>query len=129
MRADEANAEGLDSRLLWLNEQALMLKQLRRSVSGPRDSHLRGRYIASAQLADIDGIEERMHRTTVTIDLAELRKAEGNLGTHGIKQTINRALVEVNRRIALERAAKYVESGRPSVPDWDAFVAWRKRAP
>ena len=67
-----------------------------------------------------------MHKTTVAIDLEALRKAEENLGTHGFKQTINRALVEVNRRIALERGVRYLEAGRQSVPDWESFRAWRK---
>ncbi len=67
-----------------------------------------------------------MHKTTVAIDLEALRKAEENLGTRGFKQTINQALVEVNRRIALERGVRYLEDGRESVPDWESFRAWRK---
>ena len=67
-----------------------------------------------------------MHKTTVAIDLEALRKAEENLGTHGFKQTINRALVEVNRRIALERGVRYLEEGHESVPDWETLRAWRR---
>jgi hypothetical protein len=66
-----------------------------------------------------------VHKTTVEIDLEEFRQAEGNLGTHGFKETINRALIEVNRRIALEQAVLYVQEGRDSAPDWDTFVARR----
>ncbi len=67
-----------------------------------------------------------MHKTTVEVDLEEFRAAEGNLGTHGFKETINAALVEVNRRIALERAVLYVEQGRESVPDWASLLTWRR---
>ena len=67
-----------------------------------------------------------VHKTTVTIDLEELHKAEGNLGTHGFKETINCALVEVNRRMALERAVRYLEAGQDSVPDWNTLQAWRR---
>ncbi len=67
-----------------------------------------------------------MHKTTVAIDLDELRKAQGNLGTRGFKETINRALVEVNRRIALERGVRYLEAGHESVPDWETLRAWRR---
>lgn len=66
-----------------------------------------------------------MHRTTVEIDVRELRAAERNLGTSGFKETINRALATVNRLAALERAVRYLERERDSVPDWDAFRSRR----
>ena len=62
-----------------------------------------------------------MHRTTVEIDLDLLHAAERNLGTRGYKQTLNRALEDVNRRAALDRAARYLDDGRESVPSWDAL--------
>jgi hypothetical protein len=68
-----------------------------------------------------------MHRTTVEIDIQQFREAERNLGTHGFKETINRALTAVNRLAALERAVGYLEQGRESVPDWDRFWARRGR--
>ena len=68
-----------------------------------------------------------MHRTTVEIDLDEFHAAERNLGTHGYKETLNRALEDVNRRAALDRAVRYVEEGKESVPRWD--VLRRSRQP
>ena len=65
------------------------------------------------------------HKTTVEIDTEALAKAEIALGTNGIKETVNRALAEVNRRDALGRAAQYVEDGQLHVPDERALAAWR----
>lgn len=65
------------------------------------------------------------HKTTVEIDTDELRKAEAVLGTSGIKQTVNGALKEVNRRAALEAAAQYVLAGEMHVPDEATWSAWR----
>lgn len=66
------------------------------------------------------------HKTTVEIDMEELRRAEDTLGTSGIKETVNRALVEVNRRAALERAAEYVLAGELHLPDQATWAAWRE---
>jgi len=66
------------------------------------------------------------HKTTVEIDTEELAKAEIALGTNGIKETVNRALEEVNRRDALERAARYVSNGELHVPDEQTLAAWRE---
>ena len=66
------------------------------------------------------------HKTTVEIDTEELAKAETVLGTSGIKETVNRALEEVNRRDALERAARYVQNGRLHVPDEETLATWRE---
>lgn len=68
-----------------------------------------------------------MHRTTVEVDVRQLREAERNLGTSGFKETINRALATVNRLAALERAVRYLELERDSVPDWNAFWCRRGR--
>ena len=59
--------------------------------------------------------------------MRQLREAELNLGTTGFKETINRALATVNRLAALERAVRYLELERESVPDWDRF--WARRNP
>ncbi len=68
-----------------------------------------------------------MHRTTVEIDLDAFHAAERNLGTRGFKETLNRALDDVNRRAALDRAVRYVEQERESVPGWDALERSRRR--
>lgn len=52
--------------------------------------------------------------------------AEAALGTRGIKETVNRALEEVARRAALERAAEYVLAGELRVPDEASVSAWRE---
>jgi len=57
-----------------------------------------------------------MHKTTIELDLEQLREAERNLGTEGFKETVNSALREVNRRAALKRAAQYVREGHLSTP-------------
>lgn len=66
------------------------------------------------------------HKTTVEIDLDELKKAEQHLGTHGIKETVNTALKEVNRRLALDGAAAYVLAGNLHVPDEQTWASWRE---
>jgi hypothetical protein len=68
-----------------------------------------------------------MHRTTVEIDLDAFHAAERNLGTRGFKETLNRALDDVNRRAALDRAVRYVEQARESVPGWEALERSRRR--
>jgi len=57
-----------------------------------------------------------MHKTTIEVDLDQLREAERNLGTEGFKETVNGALRDVNRRAALRRAAQYVREGKLSTP-------------
>ena len=65
-----------------------------------------------------------MHRTTVELDLDAFHAAERNLGTRGFKETLNRALEDVNRRAALDRAVRYVED-RESLPAWEALERTR----
>jgi hypothetical protein len=67
-----------------------------------------------------------MHRTTVEIDLDAFHAAERNLGTRGFKETLNRALEDVNRRAALDRAIRYVEQERESMPGWDVLERARR---
>jgi hypothetical protein len=66
------------------------------------------------------------HKTTVEIDIDELAKAGIALGTSGIKDTVNGALKEINRRVALENAARYVLSGELHVPDEETWARWRE---
>lgn len=65
-------------------------------------------------------------KTTVEIDVQELQKAQESLQTHGIKETVNAALREVNRKSALKGAAAYVLSGRMHLPDDEAWAGWRE---
>lgn len=65
-------------------------------------------------------------KTTVEIDVEELEKAQESLQTHGIKETVNAALKEVNRRAALKEAAAYVLSGSMHVPDEETWAGWRE---
>lgn len=67
-----------------------------------------------------------MHKTTIEIDEEALRQAEANLGTHGYKETVNRALHDVNRRAALARGAKYIREGREHLPDARVWAAYRE---
>ncbi len=66
------------------------------------------------------------HKTTVEIDLEALNEAAENLGTRGVKQTINTALKEINRRGALLRAAEYVRAGKLHLPDEETWAGWRE---
>ncbi|HEY5320831.1 MAG TPA: hypothetical protein VIJ76_08135 [Galbitalea sp.] len=64
-------------------------------------------------------------KTTVEIDLNELKQAQRNLQSRGIKETVNSALREVNRTAALKRAAAYLLAGKLHVPDERAWAASR----
>jgi hypothetical protein len=50
-------------------------------------------------------------RTTLVLDLDELERAQNVLGTRTTRDTVNRALREVNRQAALRRAAALVRQG------------------
>jgi hypothetical protein len=50
-------------------------------------------------------------RTTLVLDLEELRRAQEILGTKTTRETVNRALHEVNRVAALRGAAAMVRRG------------------
>lgn len=67
-----------------------------------------------------------LHKTTVEIDLDALSEAQAVLGTNGVKDTLNAALREVNRKAALAAAAQLVRSGAFHVPDEKTWAAWRK---
>jgi hypothetical protein len=49
-----------------------------------------------------------LQRTTLTLDLDQLKRAQGVLGTKTARDTVNQALREVNRQAALRRAAALV---------------------
>ena len=68
-------------------------------------------------------------KTTVEIDVQALAQAQDTLQTHGIKETVNAALREVNRKAALKEAAAYVLSGRMRTPDDDAGPPGVSRGP
>jgi predicted O-methyltransferase YrrM len=53
----------------------------------------------------------RLHRTTIDIDVEAFERAREVLGTRGYRDTIDRALREVDRREALRRAAALVRGG------------------
>ncbi len=50
-------------------------------------------------------------RTTLTLDLDELKRARETLGTKTTRETVNQALHEVNRHADLRRAAALVREG------------------
>jgi Arc/MetJ family transcription regulator len=50
-------------------------------------------------------------RTTIEIDLALLRQAQGALGTKGLKDTVERAFREAIRRHLRDRLAQRIEAG------------------
>jgi hypothetical protein len=51
------------------------------------------------------------HRTTLVLDVVELKRAQQVLGTKSARETVNRALHEVNRQAALRRAAALIRRG------------------
>ncbi len=50
-------------------------------------------------------------RTTLVLDLDQLRRAQHVLGTRTTRETVNRALREVNRQAGLRCAAALVRRG------------------
>ncbi len=71
-------------------------------------------------------IQKRMHKTTVEIDLDALEEAQRHLGTSGFKETLNRALEEVNAGARARQAAQYVAEGRMSMPTLEELREMRK---
>jgi hypothetical protein len=51
------------------------------------------------------------HRTTLELNLSELERAKRTLGTNTMRETVNRALREVNRQADLRAAAALVRAG------------------
>jgi hypothetical protein len=75
----------------------------------------------------VAGTGHTIKRTTVDLDLDELRAARAVLGTETTKDTINTALREVRRRAALSNAAALIRQGGLDVIDPDALAALRQR--
>jgi Arc/MetJ family transcription regulator len=67
-----------------------------------------------------------IHKTTIEIDMTELDAAKEILGTGTIRDTVNTALREVNRRVALARAASLVEQGGFDIVDPEELAALRR---
>jgi predicted O-methyltransferase YrrM len=57
------------------------------------------------------GFRTHTQRTTLELDVDELRRAKHNLGTRTTRDTVNQALHEVNRLHALRRAADLIRAG------------------
>jgi Arc/MetJ family transcription regulator len=53
----------------------------------------------------------KRHRTTIELDPVELNRAKRTLGTKTTRDTVNRALREVNRQADLRAAAALVRAG------------------
>jgi hypothetical protein len=53
----------------------------------------------------------KLHRTTVDVDVDAFERARELLGTRGYRDTIDRALREVDRQAALRRAADLIREG------------------
>jgi Arc/MetJ family transcription regulator len=54
---------------------------------------------------------ERIHRTSIDLDLDALERAQRILGTTTIRDTVDKALREVDRVAALRRAADLILEG------------------
>jgi Arc/MetJ family transcription regulator len=57
------------------------------------------------------GSNSKTHRTTVELDPLELERAKKTLGTKTTRDTVNQALLEVNRKADLRAAATLVRAG------------------
>jgi Arc/MetJ family transcription regulator len=67
-----------------------------------------------------------VHRTTIDLDVNELQLARETLGTTTTKDTVNRALREVNRTAALRRAAALVRHGDLNIVQPDDLASLRR---
>lgn len=65
-------------------------------------------------------------RTTLVLDLDELERAQIVLGTRTIRDTVNRALREVNRQAALRRAAALVRQGGLDIVEPEELTELRR---
>jgi hypothetical protein len=70
--------------------------------------------------------EHVVQKTTVEVDMTELDAAREILGTVTIRDTINTALHEVNRRVALARAAAAIQQGAFEMIEPDELAALRR---
>ena len=70
-------------------------------------------------------VDHPVKRTSVDIDVVELEQAKEILGTETIRDTVNSALRQVNRRAALARAAARIEQGDFEVVEPGELAALR----
>lgn len=66
------------------------------------------------------------HRTTVELDMKAVRRAQKLLGTKTIRETIDRALREVDRHDALRRGADLIRAGGLDIVRPDDLPGLRK---
>jgi hypothetical protein len=59
----------------------------------------------------VRGSNSKTHRTTLEVNPVELERAKKTLGTKTTRDTVNRALQEVNRQADLRAAAALVRAG------------------
>jgi hypothetical protein len=59
----------------------------------------------------VRGSNSKSHRTTLEVNPVELERAKKTLGTKTTRDTVNRALQEVNRQADLRAAAALVRAG------------------
>lgn len=72
------------------------------------------------------GTKPQTKRTTLELDLVELQGAKAALGTKTARETVNRALHEVNRQAALRRAAALVRAGGLDIVQPDDLPGLRR---
>jgi Arc/MetJ family transcription regulator len=74
-------------------------------------------------------VHHTIKRTTVDLDMDELKAAKEILGTETTRDTINTALREVRRRAALARAAALIEQGNLDIIEPEELAALRQARP
>jgi len=72
------------------------------------------------------GTKPQTKRTTLELDLVELQGAKKALGTKTARETVDRALREVNRLAALRRAAALVRAGGLDIVQPDDLAELRR---
>ncbi len=73
-----------------------------------------------------DGTTRTFQRTTIDLDVHELKRARDILGTKTAKETVNRALREVTRAGALRRAAALVRQADLNIVQPEDLRALRR---
>ena len=66
------------------------------------------------------------HRTTVELDMAAIARAQKVLGTTTIRETIDRALREIDRLEALRRGADLIREGGLNLVTPEELAVLRK---
>jgi Arc/MetJ family transcription regulator len=69
---------------------------------------------------------QRIHRTTIDLDLEVLERARELLGTTTIRDTVDKALREVDRRAALREAADLIRKGGLPIVTPDELAELRR---